>query len=236
MHFNREIIPMLKKTMLSIVASFAMLLSLPSQAAFVSTDWKTQGDALATLDTETGIEWLDVSLTDGMSIDSVKALLGSVYAGWRLPTMSEVESMYRRFFYVVPDEGVLYSNYQVYQHEHEAFYTLFGGTYGPYYSYGTYLGDNGFTVYSTGSGGTGAQNSNIAYVHYIRGNDAGTPDSYAGVFLVSDGGVTLSSINDPTLNENNPNAPLHVADVSAPIGGSIASLLLLLCGARRKVA
>lgn len=53
-----------------------------------------------------------------------------------------------------------------------------------------------------------------------------------GVYLVSDGGVTLSSINDPTLNQNNPNSP---AKLSVP--GAIAALGLAgLFGWRRRKA
>ena len=56
--------------------------------------------------------------------------------------------------------------------------------------------------------------------------------TYFGYFLVSDGGTTLSSIQDPSLNSNNPNAP-GVADVSAPVGMAGATLALFLMGARR---
>lgn len=47
------------------------------------------------------------------------------------------------------------------------------------------------------------------------------------VYLVNDGGVTLSSLNDPSLNINNPRSPINnisappVADVSVPFGVSL---------------
>lgn len=50
--------------------------------------------------------------------------------------------------------------------------------------------------------------------------------SYEGVCLVSDVGVTLSSINDPTININNPNAPINMSDVSDPAGLAASSLLM----------
>lgn len=51
-----------------------------------------------------------------------------------------------------------------------------------------------------------------------------------GVYLVSDGGTTLSSRLDPTLNIENPNAPVNV-----PLIGSAIALLGLF-GVRRKIA
>lgn len=55
-----------------------------------------------------------------------------------------------------------------------------------------------------------------------------------GVWLVSDGGTTLTSINNPTLNLNNPKAPINMADVSAPAGLAAAGVLMLMLGARRR--
>lgn len=55
-------------------------------------------------------------------------------------------------------------------------------------------------------------------------------DSYLGYFLVSDGGVTLSSIQDPTLNANNANSPYNVSESL----GMASFLLGGLAFARRK--
>jgi hypothetical protein len=56
----------------------ALLLSATStQAALVETDWTNTGDALATLDTDTGIEWLDLTQTLGMSINQAEGLIAS---------------------------------------------------------------------------------------------------------------------------------------------------------------
>lgn len=54
-----------------------------------------------------------------------------------------------------------------------------------------------------------------------------------GVYLVSDGGLTLSSKLDPQLNANNPNAPINqVSPVSVPLMSG--ALLLLLCFRRER--
>lgn len=41
------------------------LMSIQSHAALQSVNWKVAGDNKATLDTNTGIEWLDITETDG---------------------------------------------------------------------------------------------------------------------------------------------------------------------------
>jgi hypothetical protein len=69
------------------------LASMSANAELVSTDWKNTGDALATLDESTGIEWLDLSQTSNMSIDQTENLLSSTFAGWRLSTRSEVTQL-----------------------------------------------------------------------------------------------------------------------------------------------
>jgi len=48
-----------------------------------------------------------------------------------------------------------------------------------------------------------------------------------GVLLVSDGGVTLSSINDPSLNIQNPQAPIN--QVSAPLLGGFGLMTIECC-------
>lgn len=61
-----------------------------------------------------------------------------------------------------------------------------------------------------------------------------TRSSNVGIYIVSDGGPTLSSIDDPSLNINPPKALINMADVSAPAGLAAADLLMLMLGARRK--
>jgi hypothetical protein len=71
-----------------------------------------------------------------------------------------------------------------------------------------------------------AFNSNWA----VTNNTNYSNDAF-GVYLVSDGGTTLSSINDPSLNANNANAP---ASVPLPATAALLGLGLLGFGARRK--
>lgn len=203
----------------------------PAQAAFVPTDWKADGDTKASLDTDSGLEWLDVSLTDSMSISQVQSLLTSTYAGWRLPTYDEVQQMFRNVFGVTQDRNW---NLLVDGNDYATFLNNFGFTHSNYVSYGTYLSADGMTVYAGGAGGDAYGK---IYTNYTYGNTIDSGVIYAGVFLVSDGGTTLSSMSNPTLNINNPNAPVNTrpSDVSAlGSAGAASALLLGLAGFRRR--
>lgn len=222
---------MLKKSILSALILVTGLMSAQANAALVATDWKSSGDGLATLDTKTGIEWLDVSITDGMSIQEVSGLLSSTYKGWRLPSYAEVQQLFVNALGLTP--GAHSEDYSL---GYDLFLSSFGSTYSDYVSYGTYVGPNGVTVFAGGAGGRSHGN---VYTDYTYGNTISTGIEYAGVFLVSDGGTTLSSVNNPTLNINNPNAPVNQpatepADVSAHAGLGLFGLALIALGGRRR--
>ena len=65
--------------------------SMSASAELIGTDWKADGDKLATLETVSGIEWLDLTQTIGKSINDVQELLDTTFAGWRLPRRVEVK-------------------------------------------------------------------------------------------------------------------------------------------------
>lgn len=222
---------MFKKSMLSALILVTGLMSAQANAALVATDWKSSGDGLATLDTDTGIEWLDVSLTDGMSIEAVSNQLNSTYKGWRLPSYNEVQQLFVNAFGLAP--GL---HWDVYSLGYDAFLNNFGLTYSSDVSYGTYVGLNGVTVFA---GGAGGRAHGRVYTDYVYGNNVSAGVEYAGVFLVSDGGTTLSSINNPSLNINNPNAPVNQvpdvpADVPVHTGFGLFGLALMAFGLRRR--
>lgn len=64
----------------------------PSQAALIDTDWQASGDSRLLLDTSSGLEWLDHSLTMDMSYNDVVASLGAggTFAEFRYATQGEV--------------------------------------------------------------------------------------------------------------------------------------------------
>jgi hypothetical protein len=224
-----------------------LLLSITSvQAALVESDWQSTGDALATLDTETGIEWLDLTQTDNMSISQAENLTGTggIFNGWRLPTRTEVTQMLYNAFpsqveqdgsvaYISSDEAVLY--------EAVVFKSLFGITYVTptrEISMGMFKSDEGapYPVAMTGIyHNYNARNINF-YSYHLMDHPSGititTTNPVLGVYLVSDGGTTLSSQQDPSINANNANAP--AADVSSPALLGLMSLGLFGFAARRR--
>lgn len=214
------------KKLLVIATLAAGLISTQASAAFVPTDWKSSGDGLATLDTETGLEWLDLTQTGGKSINEVKALLGTTYEGWRMPTYEEIYQLASSMFPIVKaNPGVTIDG--KYSGNDLKSFSLWGQNVGSY-TYGMYEREG--STYFWGAYGT------RTYFDYLYANHLDRKGVYEGVFLVSDGGTTLSSINDPTLNINNPNAPINMADVSTPAGLAAAGVLMLMLGARRKTA
>ncbi|MCB5226492.1 DUF1566 domain-containing protein [Alishewanella sp. 16-MA] len=221
---------MLKK-LLVIATLVTGLISGQASAAFVATDWKSIGDGLATLDTQTGLEWLDLTETGGKSINEVKALLDTVYAGWRLPTHDEIKTLAVSLFPTIEPRKDVFSNATVSSTaEQRATHSMFGQnvtghTYGYYEVSGSTYGFSSRQV-----------NGAAVWFSYHYATNLDKKRNYEGIYLVSDGGTTLSSINDPTININNPNAPINMADVSAPAGLAAAGVLILMMGARRKVA
>lgn len=198
--------------------------SLSAQAALVPTDWKVAGDKNAVLDTESGIEWLRLEHTQGKSIESIlpSLLAGQAFAGWRLPTQSEVIALITRQFgesvLSIPQSTSNSSltnkgfDIQAVRNFSLAMGGGYWGTGGYFYSGGYFKRDDGqqgragFIVYN----GSTAGNNNGWYFNPTTTKTATiTGTSYYSVYLVSDGGLTLSSINDPSININNPNAPIN---------------------------
>lgn len=208
----------LKKTLIAAT----LLLSITSaQAALVATDWKTQGDALSTLDEQTGIEWLDLTETVGMSYSQISGMFGNggQFGGWRFPTATEIFSLYDNQFAGIDSASVAINNsYQVGvlgASKTLDFLSLIGIT--GNYEGGSNLVSSGMYMYDGNYLHAAAQYyNNTTYFYMNRNVNASTTDIHAfrGVYLVSDGGTTLSSQQDPSINANNANAP--TSDVSAP--------------------
>jgi hypothetical protein len=70
----------------------AMALCTPASAALIAQDWHQSNDGLITRDSDTGLQWIDVSVTRGLSWNAVQSALapGGVFAGFRGPTDAEV--------------------------------------------------------------------------------------------------------------------------------------------------
>jgi len=82
----------MKRTLLSIALAASASLAGASQ---VSVDWLGAGDGLLTLDTASGLEWLDLSQTYNQTVAGVLPQIGAgqVFEGFRLATASEVHTL-----------------------------------------------------------------------------------------------------------------------------------------------
>ena len=73
----------------------ALVLSTSVNAAIISVDLQATGDHLITRDTTSGVDWLDLSVTDGMS---VSAALSSYSAdGFRWATNEDISGLFNAF-------------------------------------------------------------------------------------------------------------------------------------------
>ncbi|RDH82473.1 MAG: hypothetical protein DIZ80_09280 [endosymbiont of Galathealinum brachiosum] len=84
------------------IASFLVTaISIPTitNAEIVSIDWKTSGDNLITLDTSSGLEWLDLTATSNRSYNTINSSFGEnqEFEGWRYATYSEVGTFWDAF-------------------------------------------------------------------------------------------------------------------------------------------
>ena len=70
-----------------------------ASAAIISVDWKTSGDNLVTRDTVSGLDWLDLTETNGLSYDYVGGQLtaGGQFAGWHVANGLEVVDLFANF-------------------------------------------------------------------------------------------------------------------------------------------
>lgn len=207
------------------IAIATVFMSAQAQAAFTTTNWKSNGDGFATLDQSTGLEWLDISRTAFWTPGQVLSAMntGGSLAGWRLPTPSEVTTMMNNWF-AQSWSGFGITHYSGYPSSVINFYNTFGVTRAIGESSNGHRWGVGFYFNGTTMSGAGVYHRNS------WGDQSGQawvndPTSYtaasgamdgAGMFLVSDGGLTLSSKNDPSLNVANPNSPYN----QRPAGGS----------------
>lgn len=222
---------------IAIVLSLASL-SFASNSEMLSIDYKTEGDNKVTLDSETGIEWLDLTVTNRLSINTLRSMLHNELVGWRFPTVDEVTTFFKNSLpsqeltgsplnQMIRDDGPELNKlgqYLGYNHIYNGRET----------TYGLYINDNNNDFNGTEVLMAGVRtDENISHRLYLNSNTSLNKDSIHsnyGVFLVSDGGYSISSIKNPELNANNPNSPANV-----PLSASFTLLSIgILFSLRRK--
>ncbi|PHR88861.1 MAG: hypothetical protein COA78_36210 [Blastopirellula sp.] len=86
----------MKRTILLAVACLAVMFTVGQvQAAIVAADWQSSGDNKLTVDTATGLAWLDLTETFSLSYNAVSPLLASGQSldGFRFATAQEVHTL-----------------------------------------------------------------------------------------------------------------------------------------------
>lgn len=207
----------------------SLLCTFQTQAAFEKQDYLVEGDNEILHDSTTNLWWLDLGVTDGMSLAQVSMQLGvgGRFEGWRFPTAAEVESL---IISIMPSLtfNVGQTSFEGSQYRPQAFewISLLGGVSDAYMAnaYGYYHSEGG-TLLMTGARVFG---SSAAYIYddfssSVYSLNHATPGY--GVFLVSGAAPTLGApeVLEPNLN-----------DVPAPFLGGLAMFGLALIGGRRR--
>lgn len=165
---------------------FCVLLSpLSSFAEAVKVDWKEDGDKLAFVDTQTGVEWLNLGETKGYTVTNFH----DDFPEWRLPTESEINAMFLNIFDIV-DLGPS-STYQYVGPEFQTFWQELFGLTANNRSYAFYLGDTG-TLHKGGQSGSTLYTDHESQNYYLT-----TGYAPVGVFLVRDSDYTPSDVPAP---------------------------------------
>lgn len=87
------------KPMLKLLALTALFTSAASQAfPLVQADAFASGDHKAALQTSAGLTWMDYGVNNNKSFNQVVSELDTTYAGWRLPTETEVKNLFGELF------------------------------------------------------------------------------------------------------------------------------------------
>ena len=194
---------------------------------------------------DVGLEWLDLTHTANRSVSEVSGLLGAgqEFEGWRLPTDVEVEYLMDSIFSsFATNDGYTYkSGYTAYSSLERKFRSLFGTVYHVktgyggnqnqnWYSYGAYMQDDELLYAGSRYNNRIGGGSTNQYAYLIE--DSGIGDGYtydrttstSGVFLVSDGGNTLTTQENMDMTSVNPNSPVHAVSVSEPPSAMIGLL------------
>lgn len=205
----------------------------PAHATFEKHSLYVEGDNKSILDTRTGVEWMAASVTQNMSINQVIAEIapGGALHGWQFPTLSQMETLMLGFipafeellpnpnYYISGGayfSGIKYRTpsltFQNYFGTNRYYFQIYHGT-----SFYAPLADGSMMIFTStvdipsnvnGNTNFNAMHMRIYVDHENLNYDTST--DLASIFLVSNGGDSLSSRSNPYLNVMNPDAPINV--------------------------
>jgi len=171
-----------------------------AQASLIETDYQTDNDNLAVYDEDTGLTWLDMTLTTSMGYEEAM----NTYDGYRMATKEDVTELFNNYF------GELSYNAQgiYYDYDETAvnyFIDLFGATEDTMLtsSDGFYLDGDILRVTSVGVW-ENADESNDGYLTDIYGTSYTANMSsfyenganFSGFFLIKE---TATEVNEPQM-------------------------------------
>lgn len=237
---SKWILIMKKITLATVSMLFAF--SINAHAGLINSSLVSEGDALITLHEETGLEWLKLSETDGMSYNEIIEAIseGGKYQGWRLPSYAEARAYTAEALKGV--SGITFDTDNVtvsspHKSELNEFLKIVGTTIGyvtSNYSSGVnglyYDNDGGLKSVSAFRYGTDTYNGYVRY-DYSTAQGKDVSSASTGFLLVSDGGISLGSKLNPEINANNPNSPFN--DVPVPLISAFGMLGLLAAGRKK---
>ena len=84
----------MKRIWLTAMLTLAVWLAPAVRAELVSQDYLAPGDGLLTLDSQTGLRWLDVSATQGLSANQILAGAGGWNSHFRYATYAELSTLF----------------------------------------------------------------------------------------------------------------------------------------------
>jgi hypothetical protein len=238
------------KTAITALSLGVALFSGAANAEFSVVDWQEEGDSNIAQDSETGLDWLRLTNTQGMSINEVVDELGEGgdFEGWRLATSTEVQTMIENVypqFDFSDDEGTTVTYSKTYTGGSDyysalrttwaetlglRYYTTSSGSNRYWTGYGLYLNDEANAesladneVLMSGFGyrkSDGGQANQYKYYAYIH-NDYSHAD-YSTDYSNASYGVYLVS-DEP------------MSYLAVPVSGAfMASLFLVGASIRRK--
>lgn len=210
------------------------MLSAGAQAEFIKGNWQSDGDQQISLDTETGLEWLNLGNTGNLDMADYGTGVQDtgLFKGFRVATQSEVESMLKRLWNTetLPHTGGWESNGgetwdNLVKLEKTMGIVSKTDSQGYWYHYTNagYLSDDKTELKRTVSLTFGYQ-----FKSYFEMDHNYVPDRYnIGIFFVSTGGHTYSSQNDSEYSS-------HLTSVPLGSTGLLLGSALLGFGLRRK--
>lgn len=146
-----------------------------ARADLVSWDLTSAGDGLVTLDTATGLQWLDLGLSVPWRINAPSIYLA---AGWSVASLGQVQTLIDNHFGSSTSNG---SRIPVNAADAQEFVGLFGPTFGSDLSWGRFQS----TV--SGRAGQAIVRYDTGLVSYLIGDNAfgeSEPHSFSGIFYV----------------------------------------------------